>query len=332
MGGICTLYSLYMKYIYCTLQYPQAGIIWKECSPPPIAIVPAQSTVINDKVYFYFQGTDSKHNTSICCYDVMQDQWNVLPSLPVMEFGLGHINGMLVAVGGMKKKEMKRSAELYTLTGKKKWKKTLPPMPTARNMAAVLSLESAIVVAGGQIDTETNTDAIEVFKQDTSRWFKCDQFSLPTACSNLSMTVAGEDVYVTGGHDNQSSPLNQTLSTSVRFLLDIAEWHVTYSTIKTQWKVLLDTPAYQSVAATIDGNNLLAMGGWETPEAKTIQNKVYMFCSTSNTWVYVNDLPQSLVWSVSASLPSREILVIGGSDTDKAKTVYKGSLTLQMHQ
>ena len=250
-----------------------------------------------------------------------------------MEFGLGHINSTVVAVGGIstRKTKKQRCNELYILSHRSKWVTTLPPMPTARSLATVLSIESGLIVAGGQTDTELNTVAIEVFKRESAQWYKCEQVSLPTACYNLSLTTSGDNLYITGGFGNQSLPLNQALSTSVSFLLNFAEWDVPYGTIKTQWKPLLDTPAYQPVVAMLDGN-LLAIGGWETPETKTIQaQRVHVFCPSKNAWVYISDLPKPLVWSVSASLQSsREILIIGGNDTGKAKAVYKGSLTLQI--
>ena len=194
------------------MQCLQASITWTECSPPPTPIASVQNTVINDKVYFH--SGDSKHNTSICCYDATQDQWNMLPPLPVMEFGLGHINSTVVAVGGIstRKTKKQRCNELYILSHRSKWVTTLPPMPTARSLATVLSIESGLIVAGGQTDTELNTVAIEVFKRESAQWYKCEQISLPTACYNLSLTTSGDNLYITGGFGNRSLPLNQALS------------------------------------------------------------------------------------------------------------------------
>ena len=42
------------------------------------------------------------------------DKWTTLPPLPVRHFGLGQINGELVAVGGTKKNITARN-NLYTL-------------------------------------------------------------------------------------------------------------------------------------------------------------------------------------------------------------------------
>ena len=66
------------------------------------------------------------------------------------DFGLGQVNGKLVAVGGEKKSDFRATNEVYTYDERsRKWKQTIPPMPTARYSTGVLSLQSALVVAGG---------------------------------------------------------------------------------------------------------------------------------------------------------------------------------------
>ena len=46
------------------------------------------------------------------CYDPLQDKWTTLPPLPVKWFGLGQVNGELVAVGGVKHNN--NTNEVYT--------------------------------------------------------------------------------------------------------------------------------------------------------------------------------------------------------------------------
>ena len=50
---------------------------------------------------------------TVYCYDPPQDKWITLPVLPVRWFGLGQINGKLVAVGG-EKKINEKSDVIYT--------------------------------------------------------------------------------------------------------------------------------------------------------------------------------------------------------------------------
>ena len=55
-----------------------------------------------------------------------------------------------MAVGGWKMSDGEITNEVYTYDERsRKWKQTIPPMPTARYFPGVLSLQSALVVAGG---------------------------------------------------------------------------------------------------------------------------------------------------------------------------------------
>ena len=107
----------------------------------------------------YYGGIVSTENTieyNVLCYDPSQDKWTTLPPAPVRWFNLGIVNGKLVAIGGA---ETSGSGEnlFEIITNKihtydeqeKTWKQTIPPMPTARWYPGVLSLQSALVVAGG---------------------------------------------------------------------------------------------------------------------------------------------------------------------------------------
>ena len=76
--------------------------------------------------------------------------WTSLPLLPVKWFGLGQVNGQLVAVGGKKENDLTTSNDVYVYDGPSQmWEQTIPPMLTARDSPGVLSLPSMLIVAGG---------------------------------------------------------------------------------------------------------------------------------------------------------------------------------------
>ena len=79
---------------------------------------------------------------------------------------------------------------------------------------SVLSLQSALVVAGGFRFSYTTT--VEIFKPDTSQWYRTDP--LPTACQDISLLPIGNTCYALGGYKNPSC-LNQALYASVDDLL-----------------------------------------------------------------------------------------------------------------
>ena len=129
-------------------------------------------------------------------------------------------------------------------------------MPTARYVPGILSLQSALVVAGGCMSGKEDTDAVEIFKADTSQWCRTDP--LPTACCNISLVAIGNTCYALGGF-SRPSHLNQALYASVDDLLRAAN-QTTHSgssaNIQSAWKSLANTPTYRPAAAVLAGKLL----------------------------------------------------------------------------
>ena len=221
------------------------------------------------------------------------------------------------------------SNDVYTCDERsRKWKQTIPPMPTARWSPGVLSLQSALVVAGGVIVTR-HTNAVEIFKPDTSQWYRADP--LPIACQHISLAAIGNTCHALGGNDG--SHLNQALYASVDDLLGNAvpanqTTHSGSSDTQSAWKTLPNSPTYWPAAAVLAGY-LLAIGGNETSEERSVaKKKVYMCSPSTNSWIYISDLPAPRSRTAAAILSSTEILVIGGRDHSLVNTVFKGIVHL----
>ena len=218
--------------------------------------------------------------------------------------------------------------DVYTYDERsKKWKQTIPPMPTARRSPGILSLQSALIVAGGA--TSHNVDAVEIFKPDTSQWYITN--SLPAACCNMSLVAIGNTCYALGGYRSLSC-LNQALCTTVdKLLLNAVPANQTaHSTTQSPWKTLPDTPTYRPTAAVLAGQ-LLAVGGNETNEiGKAAMKKVYIYSPSTNSWIYISDLPAPLLAATVTILSSTEMLVIGGWCGVTVNSVYKGTLHLNL--
>ena len=77
--------------------------------------------------------------------------------------------------------------------------------------------------------------------------------------------------------------------------------------------------------------NLLAIGGKETSNGGTDKKEVYMYSPSTNSWIYISDLPAPRSCTAVAVLSSTEILVIGGWDgVERVKAVYKGTLHIEL--
>ena len=288
-----------------------------------------KATLINGKVYCGGGGASAADDEYIVyCYDPSQDNWTTLPPLPVRYFGLGQVNGKLVAVGGRKKSDGGITNEMYTYDERsRKWKQTIPPMPKARHLPGVFSFQSALVVSGGITPDGEYTDAVDIFKTDTSQWYRTDR--IPTACYDISPVVIGNTCYALGGYNGLF--VNQAISASVDDLLRSAvpanqTTHSGSTDTLSAWKTLVNTTNY-APAATMLAGKLLAIGGKETSDKK----EVYMFSPSTNSWIYISDLPEPRSVTAVAVLSSTEILVIGGwCGMSRVSTTYKGTLQLKL--
>ena len=201
-----------------------------------------------------------------------------------------------------------------------KWKSTvIPPMTLARSFPAVSSLSKLMIVAGGNMEGGCSTNKVEVFQQETSQWHQAA--SLPKACCNLSLTSSGDTLYALGGYD-QPSLLNQALYISIGDLLGVQD------PTKLTWRTLQTSPSYQPPAAMLFGN-LLAVGGWTTSGGKVALKSIYMYSSTTDSWMYFSDLPEPCAWTTCAVLSATEMLLIGGRNQENVRAVYKGTLIVK---
>ena len=296
------------------------------CADLPTAMSHGDNTVINGKVYFGGGNADDDSKHSMLCYDQAQDVWTTLPPLPVTYYGLGHINGKLVAVGGQKIPNLVHTNEMYKFKMKGKWQLTTPAMPTARSSPAVVSLSSALVVAGGENEQGEAMSSVSVLKHALQQWYRCDP--LPKPCANLSPVLINDQVFMLGGHESPLS-LNGAMYTSVDALLSSSEpcTEAADPTCPTQWKMLPDTPLHQPAAGAVLRKSLLSIGGKQSSsQESTAQQQVYIYSPTADSWIYISDLPCPMAATTTAVVSPVDILVIGGWDGQSLKTVVKGSL------
>ena len=191
-------------------------------------------------------------------------------------------------------------------------------MPTARSLPSVLSLQSALVVAGGCDPNRRIFTAyffsVEIFKPDTSQWCIAEQ--LPKACCNPSLTAIGNTCYALGGYKS-----NLALYASVDNLFHnaVPANQTTNSgpVPPSVWKVLPNTPTLGPAAAVLAGN-FLAVGG--------DKSGIYLYCSQTESWAYIGSLPcDSKDFDSTTGFSSLlDILVIANG----GNSVYKGTPSL----
>ena len=286
--------------------------------------------VIGKKVYCGggspFSRSFEPIDSNVCCYNSVEDNWTTLPQFSLSRFGLGQVNGKLVAVGGLNHDNVP-SNEVHVYNDLlKTWKQEIPPMPTARYGAGVVSCQSALVVAGG--DTRgrrffddligmysQGVDTVEIFKLDTSQWYKTDPLHTTFNCVS-GIVAVGNTCYILGYRCTRNNRWSQALCASVDDLLHnaVPANQTTHSSSDSQsaWKTLPLPPSEDSFPAELAGN-LIAIG---------TNNRVYLFISSLKSWIKIGDnIPINEFFYTSlavANLSPLEIIVF-------KKNVYKGT-------
>ena len=317
-----------VRYHYSTffLQSPQARITWKQCANLPLTITSHGTAVAVDGKVHYGTGD------SVFCYNLVQDNWIQLMQTPVIQFGLGYIEGKLVIVGGYLNGALLPCStnKVCTHDGlpKSKWKQTLPVMPTARASPGVLSSESALIVAGGFRDG-TSQDCVEIFKAKDMQWHSVSalpspRFDMSMVChQGICYTVGGRTIQPSSGKMNRAVSTTQTYCASLEELLSCAVSANQSNDVSDGipvWKTLADTSSYSPAVSVLAGS-IVAIGGHNKPDEGMAQSEVSIYSPSANSWINMFDLPTPLAETTAVAISSTEILVIGGTSKAYIGTV-----------
>ena len=322
--------SSYWYAVVSFFQCIQMNIKWMKCANFPLEVSNGRSAVVNGKVYFLKGSIISaeEEETPIYCYNLIQDQWSTLPPLTVRLFGLGHVDGKPVTVGGVKLPPSKeRISDVYTFmenTGK--WKKVYPPMPTARSSPKVFSVENALIVVGGytlQGGRKVLENIVEVFNVRESQWYRASALPPTVHGANMFGAIHKRELYCVGGL-RVGATYSKVSHMSIGDLIQNAipaNHKSDHSNITSpRWKALPNTPTNKSAIASI-GGSLITLGGEE--------DTIHMYSPSISSWVHVGSLPEPRLLTTISVLSPVDILMIGGFDGSKdVSTVYKGTLQL----
>ena len=302
----------------CILQSLQVQLSYTQCSEAPVKMNVGRAVTINGKVYYGGGYCDDDGTYCVHCYDLPQDDWSTLPRLPVRYFGLGEVKGELIAVGG-EDSSGSTSNVVHVFNKGRNWKRTIPPMPTARYSSAVISLPTHLVVAGGVLGSGVYTDNVEIYNISTSQWSETGR--LLYACYDQRGIVYNNTVYLMGRSDRKN--LNKVCVAQVDKLISTDDGTNKADSV---WNTISNTPSYRPSPVTIS-DTLFAVGGVDSEREAT--QKIYAYSSSMDSWLYVGDLPSPIALAATVSLSPTVCLMIGGlnDEFERQSTVYKISIT-----
>ena len=166
---------------------------WKRARAPCKMTGRGSATVFNGITYFRLQNSGQVHS-----YNSAREEWSTLPDFNTYNFALTVVNDLVTAVGG--KCAGKSTNTVLSTSMGRTWVQEFPPMILPREFAAVVSSQTALVVAGGECKTpnESTTepwmycmlplDTVEVMNTDTRQWLIADSCRLPQPLTNATAT------------------------------------------------------------------------------------------------------------------------------------------------
>ena len=183
------------------------------------------------------------------------------------------------------------------------WTHPYPPMPTPRCSPAVATHNQWLVVAGGMGDGYNNLAAVDLLNTDTKQWLSTTP--LPVECGHVTTAIVQDELYLVGGS------LTTTLVVSLPDLVSTDSANTTKT-----WRTLSAPPLKRSSAITLHGA-LLAVGGLHGNDLSTA---IHVYQPATNNWKKVGDLPTARESCSCTLLPSGELLVAGGLDSNGHRT------------
>ena len=266
-------------------------------------------------------------------YSINEDGWGTLPLAPIYHARIGYLNKNVLTVGGRISRSQV-TADIHEFDeASQQWVKStsIPPMPTARAGATVVSWSSppALIVCGGNDQQTQPMTVVEVYHSRSSQWHAATPLPFPRV--TMTHTVIHNVLYLVGGYKtNEVTSCKKTvLSTLIPQLLETS-----LQSSPIQWRSLSITnfPNYRPAAAFL-GGCLLVVGGVKDPtKHKSVVSSVHAYCPTTSSWVLVGQLPQPLCDCITATLPTGELLVIGGVTSSgwATNTICKCSLSMSL--
>ena len=275
----------------------------------PLVMCDAQAVLLGDKVYV--GGGDSTYDISpavLLIYDCRDDSWKTLET-PTVNYALTTYNSQVVLVGGGDPIGKHVTNQLWALDEQWHWTQSLPPMTTERSRASAVGIDHCLIVAGGH-DELCLLDVVEVY--DGHYWRKVQ--SIPKASCSMKSCLHKGIWYLAGGEEQK----REIIYTSLYSLIA-----TTSSEMARQisvWKKLANVPLEWSTPVII-GKQLTTVGGFPYSLA------IHVFSFSSNSWVYVENLPVASHSTCTVVLSTGELLVVGGEkEWELLSSTFRGKI------
>ena len=320
-----------------TLFHPLVSLEWERCASLLTiqGMRDAQAVVLNNKVYVTpadivipSAKCGLGNSNIICIYDVSGNSWKQIRST-TSKHALTVYEKQVVLIGGNDPSTYVCTNELRVLQNdEEKWTQRLPPMPTKRSNASAIAIGSHLAVVGGHGPVRhypIPLDMVEIY--DGQEWKVAE--SLPKPSYHMKSVLQGDTWYLMGGKEQGREVYYASLNDLIV---------TTNSRITTPvWKKLPDL-AFENSTPAVFMNELIAIGGKVPVDRLSLlallpsqyTPKIHAYSTSTQSWMYVEDMPNAYYSTCATTLPSGELFLVGGTINDRRthdryNQVLKGS-------
>ena len=307
---------------------PTATLEWTQAPDLPDGCRHPQAVVHNNKAYVgggYSETNELDHQVYV--YDLGTNAWDTLPSSPTRWFALTIFDDKLVLVGGREKDEAKCTNKVASFDEEdQEWVQDhITPMSTARMGSSAVAHASYLIVAGGWDDTRFRLSTVEIYDREKNCWYM--GAPLPRTAAEMKQALGNNCTWFLLGGANQGKSVFytslQTLVEQAMQPLGSVNSATAQDPANPVWRSLPDTP-YHFSSAAIFGSSLLALGG-KCSHIEVYTSAVYVYITHTHSWLQIADLPLRQSRACAVTLPSGELLLIGGAakDSSSLRVVHK---------
>ncbi len=249
-----------------------------------------QPVAISGKVYM--KGWSNETQT-VLVYTPDQDSWDELPPPPVEGFTISTLRGRLLVVGGEDKSTRANMNTIVTLDESSgQWVRSLPPMPKAIYVPAVVVYQNNLIVFGGCDSNDTRIGDVNILNT-SNKWIAAEP--LPSTDAYRTCLI-GDTLYLVG------QGAKEVFRAHVPSLISRASSGV--------WESVASVPFYRSSPIAI-GNTLLTVGGRDGARGGNDTSSIHLYDPTKDQWTQCGDLPEKMHSSHCIEL-SGKLYVLGG--------------------
>ena len=286
------------------------NIKWEEGAPQPIHCAYLTAVWLNGLVYVgggYEAGVGGSF--TINCYDPVQNSWSSTINTPYRYFAMTTLNNNLLTAGG-RDKSYKVTNQVLTMEEGQLKNYTMMSIPRKHSTSA--GHQRMLIITGGKDDKGKTLSTTELFDSTNGQWYSCSD--LPQPHYRLRSVIVDNILYLLGGanKDDKASPAVFTAP------LDSLSRH------QLKWNTHQDTPWCMSTPVSVNGTQLLIVGGYKRP---TYTSDVHKLDKVNHIWEAIGYIPSPRARLAAVSTADNRVIVIGGYN-DKGEitnTVWIGS-------